>query len=458
MSIYSEESFTLDLKYDGKDDFVSKEYKKQFDDPGENKTFYFIKIEKMYLSQMSFPIRINYYNKDKNVTFVYVRIRGSGNGYFQFRAFPVKDVKDDKGNIHTATHLLSKANETLASVDSVCLRVNKFISDFALNMRSAISKYQIIYYPMFYVESGSLRCHYVEYMSSTYNDLSDEEKEKQLKEENIYTIGFSYELYDLIGKYFDCNMAKEVTKESNGEELEEYGDKLYYFITPFFNTDLEFDDLVAHRKIDDFFYPEKELYVETVYKPVSEDPQFTEADGNAYNKITIKFRDDKSVMDINKYALFANKATITGNNPTSMHYLRFRLNTSKYFAANSECFLSLTCKLVKLEDNFDNISLFNLNFGQLYSEDEYEQLTFKKLVSFTASNVYVNNENSATMLKDLKDQLLLHFPPLENTLDADNTDSIARMIKNIYYIIRQTQDITPFGPPSEKIAKIDFIN
>lgn len=412
-----EESFNFILKYTDDATFESGIDERVFarsDD--DKKKYYFIKIEKIYLGNTTFPFQINYNAIPIYEKFAVMCLQKDK----KYEDLDYEAVIEYDGN----PLLLADSFELIRSQMAFCERVNSHIKTALEYFNTKISGYKYLYYPEFTVFNGELLCEYTMVIGENGST-------------KLYVLGFGKNLFHLLGKYFRCEYGAKIDETTN-----EISDR-YYFVYPF-NTA---DKIKATYQVNDFFYQEKNLYVETTR---AVNPTFTEEDvGYKYQMIT--FRENEGVHEVNKYILIADNATIDENEVTT-HRTRCKIKNNPWFLPDMDGYVIVKAKLVYTIDYFDNFVLFNVNVGDMYTEEEYEQLTFKKLVSITARNVYVENNLVHKLLLDIHDRFLNHFKSLEDM----STDNISQLVKNIYTILNQTQEITELGPPSTKLSKIDF--
>lgn len=414
-----EESFNFIISYTDQGYLESNIDERIFNRPNDDeKKYYFIKIEKIYLGYCVFPFQINYDETPLYVKFAIMAPQANNPNkkydYIDYEAVLESDT----------SFQLAIGFELIRSQLAFCERVNSYIKTAVEYFKTFKDRYRYLYYPSFSVFNGELSCEYTltEGTDNTINDL--------------YVVGFDKNLFHLLGKYFQYEYGASF--DANNYIL-----KNYYFIYPY-NTD---EKIKAVNQIEDFFHQEKILYIETTR---AVNPTFTEADvGYKYNEIS--FRDESGIHEINKYILIANNATIDENAITT-HRTRCKIKNNREFLPDIDSEIMVTAKLIFTDDYFDNFTLFNVKVGNMYTEEEYEQLTFKKMVSITARNVYVENNLVHQLLKEIHDRFLNHFKSLEDM----STDNISQVVKNIYTILNQTQEITELGPPSTKLSKIDF--
>lgn len=425
-------NFVLKLKTNGK--FESEVDTRVFE-KSEQEKYYFIKLEKMYLGYITFPFKINYEDEKLYTRFAIMApqnyVTNKRNKYVSYISVEDKYPLETEEEANKTRYLLAEEQEMVSSPLSFCNRVNDLIHQFIFVANNQL--YKELYYPSFSVLNGELICEYFK-ADGTKKDPDNNLDGLLLQS---YVVGFDKNLFYLIGKYFQYEW---------GGRLIEGGTDVYdnyYFVYPY-NTETK---IIATHQTEDFFHQEKTLYVE-VSRAI--EPTFTKSD-DGYNYLEIPFRDDKGIHEINRYILIASNATIEENSITP-HSTKCMIKNSPHFIPDQDNRIIITARLLYTIDYFDNFRLFSVKVGNSYTEEEYEQLTFKKLVAITARNVYVENNYVHQLLEDLNNRLLNHF----RTMDNMSTDNIAQLVKNIYDIINQSQQITELGPPSKKISKIEF--
>ena len=110
---------------------------------------------------------------------------------------------------------------------------------------------------------------------------------------------------------------------------------------------------------------------------------------------------------------------------------------------------------------FDQFNMFNLHVGDIYSAEEYRELSYRKLMGLTANTVYLQNNTSTELLTKLLARLFQHFPDIGGNKDNSLWQSIRDLVgdretlEEIYKLLYHAYPQEPYGPQSKKI-KIDF--
>lgn len=410
-----EESFYFKLEKQDDELFRNEDYTKYLKNDSEKHLYYFIKLERLILSDMCFPVKVNRTGEEQKIIFALAEYNNGKNEYSVI-------YKDDK-LIH-----LSDPREIIGTHTLLCTKINNIINSFIEEVTEFV-ELKSIYYPQFYIEEDKLTNIYL------YKELREEGRE--------VVLAFDKPLYSLIGKYFNCEYALNVDQT----------DKTNYYIISIIRNEFLTRPLIinASHSVEDFFFPEKSL---TVQVSRASKPTFTEEDTGFHSDI-IYFRADHNIIELNKYILFATWQTMT-TEVNIPHTLRLSVETFPNFSPHNECDIIITGKMIVYEDIHDNMSLFNVIPGSLYSETEYNEMTFRKMINMKADNVHIQNDSVVEQLKLLNTHMGIQFPIMEESSDSN----IAYLIKNIYDVLNQTQLITPMGPtikpPGHKKIKLDF--
>lgn len=410
-----EEDFYYKLEKQEDGLFRNEDYTKYLRNASDKHLYYFIKLERMILSNMCFPVKVNRTDEEQKITFALAEYVSGKNEY----TIKYKDYKP----IH-----LSDPREIIGTHTLLCTKINNIINSFIEEV-SGFEELKSIYYPQFYIEEDKLTYIYL------YQKLREEGSE--------VVLAFDRPLYNLIGRFFNCEYALNVDQDDKTN---------YYIISVIRNEFLTAPlTIIASHSVEDFFYPEKSLVVQ-----VSRDnrPTFTEKDTGFHSNI-IYFREDHNIIELNKYILFASWQTMAMEVDIP-HTLRLSVETFPIFSPHNECDIIITGKMIIYEDIHDNMSLFNVVPGSLYSETEYNEMTFRKMVNMKADNVHIQNDSVVEQLKMLNAHMGIQFPIMEESSNSN----IAYLIKNIYDVLNQTQLIMPMGPtikpPGHKKIKLDF--
>lgn len=421
-------NFTLginisDINNDGKH-VVSGGYEKiTFEETNDGDTAYFIKLEKMYLSRISFPVRINYESVDTYPEYALMNMPPKLNQYHRFIASNVTNVG-----------LFAIPGETVISHNVLCDKVNKQIQTYADKCKT---NNIYLYVPYFDIKDGKLICTYV---CRTTGDAQDKYS---------CVIGFDRIIYELIGRYFTCEWGKMDVSDKNYN-----AEKMFYYVYPFLDEVEYLTGITSHPEnrvitaqyqVDDFFYPERELIIEFTRKTNTK----FKSDENGYKKIIIPFNEKSEIVELNSYIMFANNTTIRESKPTN-HNFRISTEIDINFYCNNKQKIILVGKIVPLKDTYDQFELFNLNVGDSYTEEQFQELSYRKLLGLSSNNVYVQNEASAEKIKELLDIIKRQFQAYG---DVDESN-ITTVLRRIYDILCQSQQITNLGPPLKKSIKL----
>ena len=286
-----------------------------------------------------------------------------------------------------------------------------------------------------------------------YGNFSIEENKLQFKykfERNvgqanrIAVLAFNEPFVDFILKYFDI---KDVSTEHN----------TYYYINPAFqNRDISNDfksvpderTVTAFRDTTDFFFPTHKMFIEITN---TDDPVFSSIeDGYAINNFSFNLQ--KSHLDFDKYILLADKET-------SQLPVSYRIFTAYYTDRHAE--IIGEAEYIVLKDMFDQFNMFKLHVGDIYSAEEYRELSYRKLMGLTANTVYLQNNTSTELLTKLLARLFQHYPDIGGNKDNSLWQSIRDLVgdketlEEIYKLLYHAYPCEPNGPQSKKL-KIDF--
>lgn len=389
-----------------------------FDKPGVNddETIYFLKLEKMYLGKMSFPIQMNSLDEEVEIYYALMHYdKNANNNYYRLKAEEI----DTPGNL--------LANESVVSHSYFCNRINTLTINYVNSLDKNL--YDNLYVPCFDVCNGKLSCTYL-VVEGNKNNYPP------------YVIGFDNNIFNLVGKYFDTEWGKNDPDDE---------DK-FFIIHPYHgeekwsvnDLDAEEYSIIAAHQTDDFFYPERNLIVE-----MTRDTN-THFLGNesSYKKFSFPFRNKEGIVELSKNILIANNTTIRESLVTS-HNFRLSIEIDEEFHCNEDLEITVTGKLIPLKDIYDQFSLFNLNIYDLYTDEQYQMLSYKQIMGMQADKVYVQNQENTKVLKELRDLMQSIFDPFTDKDDCN----IPRVLRRIYDILCQTQDITNMGPPLKQKIK-----
>lgn len=397
-----------------------------FDKPkeGEDETIYFLKLEKMYLDKMSFPIMVPSSSRNYEFEFCVMHYL-DGETYHRIHARNLKKTG------------MILANTEYISQNLICHQINSLIAGYVKTVE--VNSYFYLYVPVFDVLNGELTCTY-KFMQGTIE-----------KYEYPNVVGFNHAVYELLGKFFVCEWGKKDKLLGNLDET--FDTDKFYYVYPFVD-EVEYHSanykheenriIYAAHNTDDFFYPERELILEM---DRNRDPQFNEKE-TTYKKLTFPFRNKESIIELNKYILFANNSTIRESDITH-HNFRLAVRIGNKFHCDTKIQIRVTGKLIPVVDKYDQFALFNLSVGDIYTEEQYQQLSFQKLLSLTTQNVYLQNQESTQVMKEIRDIIL---PMLTPYYDKDDCN-LTLVLRKIYDVLCQSQDITNLGPPIRKKIK-----
>lgn len=260
------------------------------------------------------------------------------------------------------------------------------------------------------------------------------------EDEKIAVLGFNKPFLDIILKYFDVHVIAGRPET-------------FYYIRPGFHetnlVDLPKERIVtAYRDTTDFFFPTHKIKVE-----ISNTHQPRFVDGElGYKTNAIPFNLQKSHIEFDKYILLADKET------TRLR-VNWRLTVDQYIDNNSV--ITGEAEYIVLKDMFDQFNMFKLHIGDIYSAEEYKELSYRKLMGITANTVYLQNSTSTELLTKLLARLEQHYPDIGGNRDISLWQSIRDLVGDketldeIYKLLYHAYPQEPYGPQSKKI-KIDF--
>lgn len=385
----------------------------KFSDVPDKKMYYFVKLERMYLDFITFPVQ----STRNHIKFAVLKpIKDSYNRY------SIESIyNEDKDN----KEFFISTTETVSSYTRLCDCLNLAV-DKAIEKIFAEKKIYSITYPRFNIYEDKLTC-------IELNRVVNEEIEVPIE----HLLGFDYEFYSLIGFYFNCDYG-----------INDDGD-IFYAISPLDNTYIPDKlEIVAKNQVNDFFYPDRTIYIETSRG------EFNEND-KTYTKKEIHFKNDHAFLDLNLYILLGTWTTVKGGIDVE-HYIRLTLDIEPEFHPLKEMDITIYYHKIEYDDIHDNISLFNASPGDIYTESEYNEMTFRKFINLNAENVHINNDPVETQLELIRTHLTSQFPVVEE----QHNNNLYYLIKNIHDIVNQSQLITPYGPtmapPGNKKIKLNI--
>lgn len=360
----------------------------------ENKSYY-LKLEKLYLNNCSFPVDLNQNEDEINTKFVILDYNLDGNGDFNDAYFKYVATNESEEK------LLAEGKETLPSLFQLIKRINGLIKEYITGLDK--SKYYKLYYPIFDIASGNLIC--------TYKCINGTKAEFNYPS----VLGFDNEIYMLLGNYFECDWGRLYTPAN---EEDPYTTK-FYCIKPYLSELALYEGnnnklpeklsepmtITASRNVEDFFFSEQILYVETTRIKNS---KFANTE-NGYKSTEIRFINNKDTIDINKYILWCNNDSLDDTNKN--YNVRFSFDFPPEFLKDSDFSPEISGKLIVTNS-------YNSNFivGNAYDKDEY------------ASGV---------------------------TAQSDENDN-NKVLHKIFDVLCQEQEILHMGPPSLKLNKIQL--
>lgn len=418
--------FTFTLK---RDDNNGKIYNDgldiQFLAPEKNDIVWFLYFDRINLKNASFPVLLNGTNEEvipKYALLYYKEEEG------KYHRIVTKDI--------ATVGALSKGKETVPSHNVLCWKINKQIQTYLKTLQEETKKelYKHLYVPFFDVIDDQLICTYKYFEGNATEDLP-------------CVIGFDFSIFNLIGKHFNCEFGKNEDEKIQDNEK-------YYYVYPFIDEIEKYTKAYKHEtdriiyaryQVDDFFHPEHELIIEFTRNT---NTQFTGQEAS-YVKNVITFRDKEEIVEINKYILFANGTTIKESNPSN-HNLRCSVEFDTDFNCNSNLSIIVKGDLISQKDVYDQFTQFNLHIGSMYTAEQYQQLSFRKLIGLTTDNVYVQNQESAEQLKKIVETIQATFVPMGDKEE----DNVTLVLHRIYDILCQSQEITNLGPPVRQKIKL----
>lgn len=395
---------------DGKFRTSTKIY--ELDNKDLDKTYYFIKLEQIYLTNIAFPIDIS----TEYLKFAVLKPETKQYCRHSIEKIYEIDFLKDKFQL--------SQTETISSYYQFCECLNICIGK-AIETIKRDNDIKSIKYPYFEIYENKLN----------FIQLN-EEINAQARNPDEHLLGFDKTLYILIGKYFNCDYG--VNKDKN---------EIFYTVNNEFRVDGK--EVFASHLSESFFYPDRTIYIETSR---ASNPKFDKTE-LGYTKREIHFRNNQDIVTLNQYLLLGTWETIQHS---KNHYLRLTLDIDPEFIPMKDMDIVITNVLIKFHDIHDNISLFNASPGSIYSETEYNEMTFRKFINLNAENVHINNDPVETQLKSIRNHLSSQFPLVE----AQDNNNIYYLLKNIHDIVNQSQLITPYGPtmapPGNKKIKLNI--
>ena len=225
----------------------------------------------------------------------------------------------------------------------------------------------------------------------------------------------------------------------------------FYYVRPI-NTDSENNTSLvpAFRDTTEFFFPRFHIDVSISN---DKDPKFAVGD-EGFVAASIPFDLKQSYLNVNSYLLLANK--ITSVLPVSY---RMTINISNALKIITDMSVKCEGEYIVLRDSFDQFDQFKLDIGYLYTESEYRELSYRKLMGITANTVYLQNATSTEKLAWIVARLNMHFPEVGK--DDSTWDYIKQLVgdkESLDAIYQLLYHKYPYGPsaPLCKKAKIEF--
>lgn len=361
-------------------------------------SLYFLHIKNVDLSNMRFPV---YYHKSiesLQIKFYSITFNSTGNliGHYP---------NDKPIIINVGDHFLG--------YEHFCNFINKYIIEYVRSCatNSKILKKKYYLYGTFDVMDGKLTYNYQKniFDSTNKDDI------------NFYLLGFNYDLYSLIGKYFTT----ECIESNNGECI-------YYISPSMIYSEFEKRALIEGKDgihtitnveacniQDEFFHPTQ---------------IFNFIIGNEMNNIVkIPFTPNKKIIEIDKYILFSKVIKKTSGEVTQTPT---RITSNIDYPTKSiekeKISIDISAEYIRLNDKYDQMNLFNIVIGRLYTAEEYHELSYKKLTGITATNVYLQNQTSTEKLESINALVTSNLKQEKDILDTLNEfkSSFSKQIKN----------------------------
>lgn len=325
-----------------------------------------------------------------------------------------------------------KKSDTASTLDRFIELLNDNIDNFIKGVRTSALKPDCkILYGHFLVTENKLQFKYIhENLGATANKIS--------------VLCFNQPFVDNLLKYFDIRPVK-IAAET------------FYYIRPvFYNKDFinNFEQLPAERTVTayrdttEFFFPTKHITI-----TITHGPAIDFAPGEQPHAVTeLPFNLQKSEIPVNKYILLANKDRTVAE-------INFRLLVGDNVDPTSV--MTGEAEIIVLRDMFDQFNMFRLSLGYAYSEEEYRELSYRKLMGITANTVYLQNAASTELLTKVRDILAQHLPDTGGNQDKSLWQSIRDLVgdretlEEIYNLLYHAYPCEPYGPQSKKI-KIEF--
>ena len=377
----------------------------------------FLYLKSMNLSNMMFPYTIP--RSDKTPIF----------------AFVINNTLD-KSTLTVGKPLFNGGSFTY-SLDSYVSLINDKIFDYVSPMRTMIV--DKIAYPQFRVNEHQLYCkyHYVNGAGSKTGKLA--------------TFVFDNAIWEVIGKYFDLECYKD-----------EASDNVLYKILPILTLDdvnsYAADSVVQSyaypiRDTTEFFHSRWKINIEISYDL---NPKFGPTDRD-YTKTSFDIYTDKSHLELGKYILLNNR--LYSGEPLSY---RITVPLSLNIIYLNDIEIRLEGQYIVLQDIYNQFDCFNLQAGNIYTSDEYRELSYRKLMGITAQTVYLQNGTSTEKLQEIVERLRDHFPDIGDPKNASTWKTLRDLldkkdfIEEIYNLLYQIHPVQSLGPPDSKKGKIEF--
>ena len=259
----------------------------------------------------------------------------------------------------------------------------------------------------------------------------------------IAVLGFDKVFVDIILKYFDIHYIK----------IDEY--EFYYIRPAFYIEDIDNNfvnmpisrTVTAYRDTTEFFFPYIKIYIYIINKS---SVQFVPGKAG-FVESSFKINLQKSHIDFDKYILLGDK--ITTQLPIS--YLLSIKNVT-----DPNVIITGKAEYIVLKDEFDQFNMFKLRVGDIYSADEYRELSYRKSMGITVNTVYLQNASSMELLTRLLTRIFMHLP-LVATAETSLWQSIRDIVsdkgtlEDIYKLLYHAYPHETTGPQTKRI-KIDF--
>lgn len=375
----------------------------------------FLHIKTLDVSNMRMPFSLHDNDSDAKLCFITFNRNANGDMVSEFKCIKTGSIFSGGKSSSSLDRFIEMVNRT----------INYYVDE---NMDKLDCR---ILYGNFTIEENKLQYKY----QSVFNGNV---------KKKIAVLAFNDVYMNLILKYFDTHLLQT-------------HDEAFYYIRPAYTIDDIDNDFInlpairnvpAFRDTTYFFFPYYKLFI-----AITNDPGLT------FNNTVRGFVESSHSFNLSKAYSSTNIYILLADKQTSLLPVSYILYVNG--VTDTRSFIAGTAEYIVLKDEFDQFDMFKLKVGDIYSAEEYRELSYRKLMGITANTVYLQNGSSTELLRKLLARLELHLPDIAQNGNASLWQSIRDLVgdketlEQIYNLLYHAYPYEPVGPQIKKL-KIDF--